>query len=74
MGQSCKGISDGIILLLVGGDDNMVVLKLGKSYSLKNLNVRWKESVTHQLKRKQLVKFPGYNSIDNILNNVEDTV
>ena len=52
----------------------MVVLKLGKSYPLKILNVRWKESVTHQLKRKQSVKFPGYNSIDNILNNVEDTV
>lgn len=40
-----------------------------KELPLKNLNVRWKESI-----RKQSMNPMDYKPIDSILNNVEDTV
>lgn len=52
----------------------MVVLEREKSSFLKNLNVRWKESIPHKLKRKQSMNPMDYKPIDSILNNVEDTV
>lgn len=58
-----------------GACDYTVVLRPEKSYLLKNLNVRWKESTPHQLKRKHSENLQWHmDQIDSILNNVEDTL